>query len=54
MRDELEMRELAVPQFVEDLARFGVAVWVIVLGLQRTENFQRPAGEFRINENVLQ
>ena len=34
VRDELEMRKLAIAQFVEDFAWFGIAVWVIVLGLQ--------------------
>jgi hypothetical protein len=48
------MRKLATPQFMEDFARFGVAVWIIALGLQRTPNFQRPAGEFRIDQDILQ
>ena len=54
VRNELEVCQLAAPQFVEDLARFGIAVWIIILGLQRTQNLQRPAGEFRIDQDILQ
>jgi len=39
---------------VEDLPRFGIAVWIIVLGLQRTQNLERSAGEFRIDQYILQ
>src|SRR5262249_48111897 len=35
VRDQLEMRKLAVAQLVEDLARFGIAIWIVLLGLQR-------------------
>ena len=48
------MRKLAVPQFVEDLAGLRVAIRIIFLGLQRTQNLQRPAGEFRIDQDILQ
>src|SRR6266446_8124560 len=54
VRDELEMRKLAAPQFVEDLAWFSITVWIIILGLQRTQNLQRAAGEFRIDQYILQ
>src|SRR5262249_31133149 len=46
VRNQFEMRELAVTQFVQDLARLGIATWIVLLGLQRTENFQGAAGEF--------
>src|SRR5262249_46366884 len=52
--DQLEMRKLAVAQFVEDFAWFGIAVRIIVLGLQRAQNFQRPAREFRVDQYILQ
>ena len=48
------MRKLAVAQFVEDFSRFGIAVWVILFGLQRAQNLQGSAGEFRIDQDVLQ
>ena len=32
--DQLEMRKLAVTQLVEDLSRFGIAIWIVLLGLQ--------------------
>ena len=48
------MRKLAVAQFVEDFARFGITVWVILVGLQRAQNLQGAAGEFRIDQDVLQ
>ena len=54
VRDQLEMCELAVAHFVGDLARFGIAVWIVLLGLQRAQNLQRPAGEFRIDQDILQ
>src|SRR5262252_2034322 len=34
VRDELEMRKLAVAQLVEDLSRLSLAVWIVFLGLQ--------------------
>src|SRR5262249_848420 len=54
VRDELEMRELAVPQFVKDFAWFGIAIWIVLLGLQRAQNLERAASEFRIDQRVLQ
>ena len=39
------MRKLAVAQLVQDLARLGVAVVVVFLGLQRPEHVERAAGE---------
>src|SRR5262245_6106140 len=54
VRDELEMRELAVPQLVKDFARFGIAIWIVLPGLQRAQNLERAASEFRIDQRVLQ
>src|ERR1700741_3608759 len=48
------MSQLAIAQFVQDLARFGITVGIVLLGLQRAQELQRPAGKFRIDENILQ
>ena len=54
VRDQLEMREFAVAQLVQDLARLGVAIIVALLRLQRAEHVQRAAGELRIDQDILQ
>ena len=48
------MRKFAVAQFVHDLARFGVAIGSSLLGLPAAQHIQRAAGEFRIDQDVLQ
>src|SRR6516165_10036568 len=48
------MGKLAVTYFVQNLAGFGVAIFVHILCLKRAENFQCTAGELRIDEGVLQ
>ena len=52
--DQLEVGKLAVAQFVQDLAGFGITVGIFLLGLQRAQDLQRPAGEFWIDQNILQ
>ena len=54
VRDQLEMREFAVAQFVHDLARFGVAIVVALLRLPAAEHVERAARELRIDQDVLQ
>ena len=48
------MRELAVAQLVHDLARFGVAVVVPLLGLPAAQHVERAACELRVDQHVLQ
>ena len=48
------MRQLAVAQFVHDLARLGVAIVVALLRLPAAQHVQRAAREFRIDQDVLQ
>ena len=54
VRDQLEMRQLAVAQLVQDLARLGVAVVVALLRLVLPQHLQRARGEFRIDDHRLQ
>ena len=48
------MRELAIAQLVQDLARLGIAIRIVLLGLQRAEDIQRAARELGIDQDVLQ
>ena len=43
VRDQLEMRQFAVADLMQDLARLGVAVVVRFFGLQGAENLERSA-----------
>src|SRR5262249_31605248 len=54
VRDQLKVRELAVAQLVGDLAWFGIAVWIVFLRLQRSQNLQRATRELRVDKSVLQ
>ena len=54
MRHQFEMREFTAPQFVENLAWLSIPVRIIDRRLKRAKEFQRPAREMRINQNVLQ
>src|SRR5215471_13675726 len=54
VRDQLEMRELTVAQFVEDLSRLCIAVGVVFRRLQRAEEIQSTTSELRIDQVVLQ
>src|SRR6201999_2719249 len=54
MRDQFEMRELAVTDFVKDFPRLGIAIAILLFRLQRSEYFQRSTGELRIDQKVLQ
>ena len=54
VRDQFEVRQLAVAQFMQDLARLGIAIVVAHLRLKLPQYLQRPAGEFRIDDHRLQ
>src|SRR5262245_35104737 len=53
VRDQLEMRELTVAQFVEDLSRFRIPIWVVFPRLQRAEEVQSTTSELWIDQHVL-
>jgi len=48
------VREFAIAQFVEDLAWFGIAVWLVFLSLQRAQDLQRATRELRVDKHILQ
>src|SRR6186997_2117056 len=54
MRYELEVRQLAVSYLVQDLSGLGVTVVVLLARLQSTQDLERPFGEIRIYQQILQ
>ena len=48
------MRKFAIANFVQYLPGLGIAVVVLLLCLQRAENFQCSARKLRIDKGVLQ
>src|SRR6185436_4058988 len=49
VRYQLEVRQLAVANLVEDLAGLRVAIVIALLGLQRAQYLEGSAGELRID-----
>src|SRR5262249_49414545 len=54
MRDQLKVREFAIAKFVEDLAWFSIAIWIVTFRLQRAQDLQRAARELRVDKRILQ
>src|SRR5262249_13247205 len=54
VRDQSEVSEFAVPDLVQDLARLCVAIVVLFLRLERTQDLERATGEIWIDQQVLE
>ena len=39
---------------MKDFAWFGVAVWIVFFGLQRSQDLQRTSRELRVDQDILQ
>ena len=53
VRDQLEMSEFSVADFMQDLSRLGVTIIVAFPRLERAQNVECSAGEIRIDQHVL-
>ena len=54
VRDQLEVSEFAIANFVQDFAGLRIAIVVLNLGLERAQDIEAAAREIRIDQNVLQ